>query len=618
MNLFDLLGRLTGGTKTGRSVRRLPARLRLECLEARYVPTSFRWASSTDTIYATGPGYFTLTDVRNQLPHAPLEVVDATNHTWLLEANLKLEEGATLLLHGSALGGDVDQLRLKSNNDAEPFNAVWIRADWGTIDVRRTAVTSWDMAADAPDTAYAAYGRAYIDVRSTLDADGVTVHESRMDIADSDVGYLGSPANEAYGLTWKAVGLGPAVHAVLHVYGNVTGSHLHDNYFGAYMYGAFGMQWLNDEIDHSVRYGLDLHDDSNFFDIEGNVFHDNGTKGLIGAERCDHLLIRNNVARDNGEHGIMLYHQSNDSVVEDNQTFGNGQAGMELFESDGNTVWDNRVFNNQGGGVNVSVGSADNVFSGNDVGFNGAYGFSIFQGLNVPLTGDGRPRGNDVVGNTIHDNALGGVLLRDADANVFDGNTFYGTDSALLLERGLGNRLNDNALPGDAVVTTTGSAAVAATTYVSNEPSLLVAVDAHSATVFQDAEGRVFSVERPGVATTVTPAGSSLTLTLAQLGTGPALVTTRDLAVAVVDGSVQVEPTVWEAAGDERKEWVSQASSVGQEFAYTVGSLDANASYTLMKDGTVVAVLTADAEGKVSFTDLPGTLEPVTYTIQLA
>ncbi len=614
---FGWLGR---GTKTGGSVRRPRQHtpLQLESLEARCVPASFRWASSTDTIYVVGPGYATLTDIQSRLSHAPLQLVDPADHVWLLEANLRLQDGATLLLHGSGLGGDVDQLRLKSNNDAEPFNAVWIRADWGTIDVRRTTITSWDETVGAPDTEYSTYPRAYIDARSTLDADGVTIHESRMDIADSDIGYLGYQADEAYGLVWKAVGLGPELHARLHVYGNVTNSRLHDNYFGAYTYGALGMQWLNNEIDHGVRYGLDLHDDSDYFDIEGNQFHDNGTKGLIGAERCDHLLIRNNVARDNGEHGIMLYHQCNNNTVEDNQTFGNGQAGMELFESGGNTVVDNQILENSDSGINVSVGSVDNTFSGNNIGFNGGYGVAIFKGNNVPLSGDGRPRGNDLVGNVIHDNALGAIRLQDADDNLFHGNTFSGTASSWLLERGLGNQLSDNAIPDDAVVTTTGSAAGAGTTYIANQPSVLVAVDSYSAITFDDAVDRVFRVQAPGVATTITPAGSSLTLTRAQLGTQPSLVVTQNLKAAIEDGSLQVEVTAWDTSGDQRKEWVARAASVGMNVTYTVGDLDADTPYTVVKDGMAVAVLTSDAEGTIGFNDSADTLDPVTYTVELA
>ncbi|MBX6313864.1 MAG: right-handed parallel beta-helix repeat-containing protein, partial [Isosphaeraceae bacterium] len=261
-----------------------------------------------------------------------MDLVDPANHIWLLRANLKLEQGAELDLHGSSIGGDVDQLRLKSDADG----IVWVRAGWGTIDIKDTAITSWDEAANGPDIDPNA-PRAYIAARSYLDDDGVTAYESRMDIDASDIGYLGYHLEEAYGLSWKALGVGPDVHSRLHVYGDVTNSRIHDNYFGAYTYGALGMHFLNNEVDHNAVYGLDPHDDSNFIDIEGNLVHDNGDEGIISSKRCNYLIIRNNISRDNNGNGILLHINSNDALVEGNQVLNNGDDGISLFDSHRNT-----------------------------------------------------------------------------------------------------------------------------------------------------------------------------------------------------------------------------------------------------------------------------------------
>ena len=68
-------------------------------------------------------------------------------------------KGAKLVLHGSPVGGDVDELRLKSNNlSGNTF--IMVRADWGTVDIDSTKITSWDESASGPDTKYAQYGRA--------------------------------------------------------------------------------------------------------------------------------------------------------------------------------------------------------------------------------------------------------------------------------------------------------------------------------------------------------------------------------------------------------------------------------------------------------------------------
>jgi len=118
----------------------------------------------------------------------------------------------------------VDQLRLQSNNSGDTNQFVFIKADWGSIGIRGTSITSWDDAVNGPDTEYATNGRAYIAVRSRLGVDGTTPMESRMDIIDSDIGYLGYDNPEGFGLTWKISGDQPALFDLLDVLGGRDGS----------------------------------------------------------------------------------------------------------------------------------------------------------------------------------------------------------------------------------------------------------------------------------------------------------------------------------------------------------------------------------------------------------
>lgn len=55
---------------------------------------------------------------------------------WYLNANLFVENGAKLELYGPAIGGDVAELRLKSDNTSAANAYVEIRADWGWLDIR--------------------------------------------------------------------------------------------------------------------------------------------------------------------------------------------------------------------------------------------------------------------------------------------------------------------------------------------------------------------------------------------------------------------------------------------------------------------------------------------------
>src|SRR5436190_6253448 len=143
---------------------------------------TFRWSETSYRIYITGPGSATLSDVKAGMPSARLTQV--TPGVWHLRANLVMEQGARLVLHGTKIGGDVNELRLQSNNTGALNDFVYVSADWGAIDIRSTSITSWDDAVNGPDTESGAFRRAFIRARSSLDPDGVTPHESRMDILD--------------------------------------------------------------------------------------------------------------------------------------------------------------------------------------------------------------------------------------------------------------------------------------------------------------------------------------------------------------------------------------------------------------------------------------------------
>jgi hypothetical protein len=228
--------------------------LALACPAAAMAAT-FRYASSTNRIYVGGAGVVTLSRIKARLPGAPLQ---RSGRTWLLGANLQLERGATLQLHGAAAGGDVDELRLKSDNTGADDAVVSITADYGELDIQATRITSWDSVAGAPDSEYAAHGRAFIRVRSRLADDGVTPLESRMDIVDAEIAYLGYDAPEARGLSWKVVDDAGDAYDRVQVRGDVFGSNIHHDFDGLDGIGVQGAIWRDNRIEHAVGSGLVL------------------------------------------------------------------------------------------------------------------------------------------------------------------------------------------------------------------------------------------------------------------------------------------------------------------------------------------------------------------------
>lgn len=449
---------------------------------------AFRYSSTSNIIYVEAPVTATLSDIKFALPNAPLELIDPQNAIWKLDADIRVTVGGTLELHGTSAGGDVNQLRLRSENNSSSDATVEIRADYGNIDILSTEITSWDSAVNGPDTEYATFQRAFIRARSRLAADGVTPLESRMDIVDSHLHHLGYAGSEAYGVSYKVVGdPGPnfELYDQVDVYGDIVDSHIHHNYFGMYSYGAFGMQITGNEVDNNVVYGLDPHDDSDSLTIENNFTHDNGSHGIICSKRCDTLVIRNNNSSDNGGNGIMLHRQTNDSLVENNQTHDNGDSGIAIFDSHNNVIRDNVSSGNKHG-IRFSVGSADNLIEDNTFTNNVERGVNFFKGSDTPSPGDdGRPKRNEFYGNTITGNGTYGVRARESDENVFENNMIGPNGSVQLrFEQAVDNYFASNTVPSDTVLLLRGTSNVQTTLFVCDQPGILTNLDQHSEITF--------------------------------------------------------------------------------------------------------------------------------------
>ncbi len=555
-----------------------------------------------------------MSDIRAAQSQAPLKEV--TPGVWHLRANLIVENGAHLVLHGTGIGGDVNELRLQSNNTADTNRFVFIGADWGSISIRSTSISSWDDATREPDIEYATYGRAFIGVRSRLAADGVTPQESRMDIIDSNVGYLGYDDSEGYGLTWKVLGDQAGLFDLVDVFGDIQNSRIHHNYFGVYTFGAYGMQWLNNEVDHNVQYGFDPHDDSDYLLIQGNNVHHNGSHGIIASMRCDHLTIRNNLSWANAENGIILHRSSNDCLVKDNQCYDNDDTGIVLAGSSRCIVRGNILARNVQAGVRVNLGSADNLIEANECASNDWHGFYLYKGVDPPEPNDdGRPKRNRFVGNRVHDNRKEAINLADSDENTFATNSFSANGDKLRFLRGFRNRLDGNVIPADVTVATEGSPADAASTYVSNQPFVRVQVDAYGSTIFEDGNGKIFDPEEKSISTDVTTNGSRLVLTAAEVGS-TSTVLARSLWVRAMEGSVLIDPVDWTNTIGSSRQWKARTASLGQSVSYTIGDLGTNKTYAVIKEGLPLMTVKSDLMGKLNFSDVISTTNEVLYAVE--
>ncbi len=296
---------------------------------------------------------------------------------WLLKSNIKIENGVSLNLNKK----EVEWLKLQSN----PKQFVWLKTWGGNIYIDGVKISSWDTTKNDFDKDQKD-GRSFIMVK----------YNSRMDVLNSDLGYLGfyphsSSDGSSYGVSWK---LPDGTAGKYFVTGEVINSKFHHNYFGAYTYGATGMVWKNNEFYSNIEYGLDPHDDSNGFLVENNKFYSNGNHGIIFSKRCINNVIRGNISYNNRLHGIMLDRLSDNNIVENNFVYGN-KDGIALYDSSNNIIRNNRIYDNQRG-LRANIKSQNNVITNNSFSNNTQYGVYLYGEAGSNIVSNNRFGANEV------------------------------------------------------------------------------------------------------------------------------------------------------------------------------------------------------------------------------
>lgn len=305
---------------------------------------------------------------------------------WLLGARIEIEQGGAL----SIAIPEVRWLKLRS--DSKDF--VSIKALGGTLEFRGVCVTSWSLKNGTYDENYRD-GRSFV-----LARDG-----AQMTISDSELSYLGYDADESYGLAWRMQGTG----------GAITNSRLGNNFYGLYTYAVSNLVIRNNQVHHSVRYGIDPHTRSNHLLIEGNSAYDNGKHGIILAEGCSDSVIRNNTVYNNAMHGINIYQNSNNNLVEGNTAYGNGYEGIDVNDASGNTIKNNIVYDNAKAGIGIGQGARQNLVVGNTARSNPVDGIAVYS----------KASGTTIQANVVHNNGDHGISITSQGNTLADGNQVF-------------------------------------------------------------------------------------------------------------------------------------------------------------------------------------------------
>ncbi len=556
-----------------------------------------RWANSSNRVYITGDVECTLTEIKQfGSVSIPLTLVDPVNKIWFLGANIFMQEGAKLLLHGSPVGGDVDELRLKSNNlNLNDF--VMIRADWGTIDIDNAKITSWDENALGPDTEYVLYKRAYIQVRSRLGSDGITPRQSRMDIKNSDIGYLGYKGAEAYGLSWKVI---TGSFDNVGVFGDIVNNKIHNNYFGLYTFGAEAMTFLNNEVYQNILYGIDPHDDSDYLTIDGNYVHNNGGHGIICSQRCNNLTITNNTSTNNVGNGVMLHRNTNDSLVENNILNNNIDSGLAIFDSHNNQIRNNEAKYN-GKGIRLSVGSSNNIVENNNFSENSKYGLYFYKGSDLPTSGDGRIKFNTFRNNTVNTNVSVAAKIQQADSNTFEGNEFTGNTSyAAEIQDSNSNTFEKNILTSNTYNYYYVKSNAVNTVQDSDSFAIKIG-DTLSNMTIANSSNAIYQNSKK-IPTTVYPLNSTIILNRNNASSSIVSFNKLNFSATPAIESLVVKPLTWNTGGDFLKKWTAQNGLADPITAsHTVGNLVPTVSYDVMVNGVLQNSFVANGAGEIIF-----------------
>ncbi len=533
-------------------------------------------------------------------------------NVWLLRQSLVMGNGAVLQLHGTSVGGDVDTLLLRSDPDkavadftpADPDAYATVRAEYGGLDIQSTLITSWSWEtpgmAPGPDQV-TNDGRAYVEVRSQQGgADGGgPPQESRMEIGDSTLEYLGYHNGASYGVVWRIPTPTDGtleLFSVLHVYGDASNSHFLYNYFGGYTFGAYGMRFYNNEFAYNIGYGLDPHDSSDDLYVENNHFHDNKTHGFICSKRCQNLQVRNNISENNGINGIMLHSTATNWIVENNQVLNNTGGGIVLWDSSNNTIRGNVISNNQNG-ILLLAGSSNNVVEGNEIYGSSSYG--LYAYIEDPsVAGNGHPTQNLIVDNVFSDGGTKAINLVNADQNTFDNNRFTGmTGTTVGIQASQGNIFRGSCVDGGLSIQSTGAGGISSSTIV-DETSASVELDSTSVVVAADPAGILFDSNdhRPN---TVSLAGSWLSIP----GLSSSSIHLNQLPVAVLPsaGTGLVQVTSWSSSAAGITLW---PGTTDQTLQVSFSMLQPSATYAILLGGATLASGQVQSNGQAQV-DLP-------------
>jgi parallel beta-helix repeat protein len=318
--------------------------------------------TNTTSSVTVDRGNWTMQTLQAQFPQSISTIQTEFGPGYLVNTTVVIGEDASLSIAGENV--------LIASPAADKDRRIEVS---GRMTITDSLVSSWDLAANAPDAS--PYHQ-----RPFLFSDG-----GQLDITNSTVRNMGFPLGGLSEIRSARAAI------MFHDSSDfaIANSTIAFNYDGIYARNSSNFQIAGNEIYGNTRSGIDIRSGSHNFSISENRVHDNAYEGVICTE-CSGVTIARNVVEHNKEAGIKLFSKVNSTNVTENTVRYNEKFGIYLKDnSTDNMIRENTIIESRAG-ITLLESSNSNFVVGN-----------VIRGNDAAIDADGTSQSNVLRNNQI-------------------------------------------------------------------------------------------------------------------------------------------------------------------------------------------------------------------------
>jgi mannuronan 5-epimerase len=281
----------------------------------------------------------------NQIVNSSDILSNTSDKSWILNANISVENGATLFINST----DVSWLRINST-----AGRAYAIVAYGNLIIDRTKISSLNSTSNT-ETALTIDSNTN---KSTPRA-YLLMHwagTGQMNITNSIISNLGfNGAKDTWGIAYYS---GPG--------STLQNNSISSNFRGVYLTtNASNILVANNTIQNSSQHGLNLYKASSTSILDNKV-SSSKEHGLLCTIECKNILIKSNYIYDNARNGIVLDQGTSNSTVKQNVVNENNRSGIAIRNSSENIVSGNLIQQNRVG-ITIAQNSSFNVVNNNTI-----------------------------------------------------------------------------------------------------------------------------------------------------------------------------------------------------------------------------------------------------------